>query len=389
MRVVSLFIFISFYANALKAQISSSSTVSVLDSIAKNIPEIACKNVQDLGKYINTNFSSEDEKVRAIYLWITTHIDYDVNNLFIAKPNEKRIDKITKTLKTRKVVCEHYALLFNELCNKCNIPSYIIEGLTKQNGLNEYLAHAWSAAYINQQWWLYDATWGAGYVRDGKYYRKQNEKFYKVSPETFIETHMPFDYLWQFLHYPISYKEFYELQTTQNISRPYYNFNDAIALYEKQNRAEQLEGIIYRISKQPVQNGLIFNRLTYFKREAQYIVSNKAGDHYNEAVALYNTAIKYSNAFIAYRNKQFNTIKTDEAIQQLLDKAVNKLNEAKDLLEKYEMPDEQLRKLKTQLAKTMLKQKANLDEQQSWLTQYFSKDKSARKAMFYLKKVKK
>ena len=59
MRVVSLFIFISFYANALKAQISSSSTVSVLDSIAKNIPEIACKNVQDLGKYINTNFSSE------------------------------------------------------------------------------------------------------------------------------------------------------------------------------------------------------------------------------------------------------------------------------------------------------------------------------------------
>ncbi len=73
---------------------------------------------------------------------------------------EKKEDKIAKPLKTRKGICENYADLFNDICLKSGIKSYVIEGYTKVNGFTEYILHAWCAAVIDSSWFLFDSNMG-------------------------------------------------------------------------------------------------------------------------------------------------------------------------------------------------------------------------------------
>lgn len=44
---------------------------------------------------------------------------------------------------------------------------------------------------------------------------------------------MPFDYLWQFLNYPVTNQEFYEGKMSQNKSKRYFNYKDSLIAYKK------------------------------------------------------------------------------------------------------------------------------------------------------------
>ena len=121
---------------------------------------------------------------------------------------KKRRKQNKKTLKTKKGICADYSILFHEIASLTGIKSFVIEGYTKQNGKIDVLSHAWCAAKINNEWYLFDPTWGSGYVNNNKYTRKINNLYYKVAPSQMISSHMPFDYLWQFLTYPITNQEF-------------------------------------------------------------------------------------------------------------------------------------------------------------------------------------
>jgi transglutaminase/protease-like cytokinesis protein 3 len=61
-----------------------------------------------------------------------------------------------------------------------------------------------------------DPTWGAGHVQNNKYVRKLDDSYFKADPEKLIQTHHPYDPLWQFLYYPISEQEFYNGNTLFN-----------------------------------------------------------------------------------------------------------------------------------------------------------------------------
>ena len=64
--------------------------------------------------------------------------------------------------------------------------------------------HAWNAVYINDTWWLLDATWGAGYVDDNKNFVFQySEHYFLTDPNQFIYDHFPENKEWQFLEHPI------------------------------------------------------------------------------------------------------------------------------------------------------------------------------------------
>src|SRR5690606_15072866 len=91
------------------------------------------------------------------------------------------------------------------------------------------------------------------------------------------------------------------------------------------------------------------------------------------------------NNYISYYNKQFTPKKADQEIQKMLDDPENKLKSANaifTLLEKeypgYVNNNTGNSKLVTDLSKMVA-------EQQSWLAKYFSKNKLARKSMFYNK----
>jgi transglutaminase/protease-like cytokinesis protein 3 len=69
-------------------------------------------------------------------------------------------------------------------------------------------------AKIDGSWYIFDPTWGAGYVN--KYFiKKLNNAYFKVEPAQIIASHIPFDYLWQFLNYPITNGEFMKAKPSQ------------------------------------------------------------------------------------------------------------------------------------------------------------------------------
>lgn len=58
--------------------------------------------------------------------------------------------------------------------------------------------HSWTVIKIEGQWWLFDFTWGAGYVsKDRKFIWDYNEHYFMTEPELFILDHFPKDYEWQ------------------------------------------------------------------------------------------------------------------------------------------------------------------------------------------------
>jgi hypothetical protein len=81
--------------------------------------------------YINANFKTETDKIRAVLL-DSINISYDVPGMFDLNVNETVPEKIAKALKEKRSLCS-LCCRFNDLA-KVGIQSYIIEGYTKQYG---------------------------------------------------------------------------------------------------------------------------------------------------------------------------------------------------------------------------------------------------------------
>jgi transglutaminase/protease-like cytokinesis protein 3 len=207
---MKLTIFIVLFIMSLQtvfAQKPAVNEYASIDKIALQLPDSLAKTTDQIATYINSNFKTDKDKSRAIFIWVASNIQYDIDNMFAINFYEKDEDKISKPLQTRKGICENYASLFTDICLKSGLKSFRIEGYTKQNGFTDYIPHAWSAALIDTTWFLFDPTWGSGYVNGGKFFKKINNDYFKADPLNLIKSHMPFDYLWQFLNYPITNQE--------------------------------------------------------------------------------------------------------------------------------------------------------------------------------------
>jgi transglutaminase/protease-like cytokinesis protein 3 len=387
MKKLKLLIFSFFLVQISLAQKAIVNEFATIDTKALRLPDSLTRTTTDISKYIIANFKTDQEKTRAIFIWVASNIQYDIDNMFAINFYESKEEKIAKPLKTRKGICENYAGLFSDICSKSNIKSFVIEGYTKQNGFADYIPHAWCAAFIDNSWFMFDPTWGSGYINGGKFYKRINNEYYKASPSTLIKSHMPFDYLWQFLNYPITNQEFYEGKTIQNKSKPFFNYPDSIKVYEEQNHINQLISSAYRVEKNGVKNSLVFDRLQHLKLEIENDVQNRIINLYNSAAANYNEGINEFNNFIQYRNKQFTPVKPDADIQKMIDTVNTSLEEAKNKLSQINNPNANTMALISQLNKSIVEASTHVKEQQEWLTLYFSKGKSKRKSMFYERKI--
>ena len=189
-------------------------------------------NYKELAIKLTYRFVNEEDKARAIYVWITDNIKYDWNKfqnnlkgrgryhikgrtkaeilLKKKKINEKRINTV---FRTGKGICEDYSMLFKAMCDEIGLKSIIINGKIKVNPNNignfpNRSSHAWNAVKINNKWRLVDATWGSGYVRSGVFYKKFEDRFFMTEPEIFILNHFPDDPKWQLLEKQVSKQEF-------------------------------------------------------------------------------------------------------------------------------------------------------------------------------------
>jgi Transglutaminase-like superfamily len=381
MRKIVLLIFTFGFSIGLIAQ--KNNNFSSIDKIILQIPDSLTISTQGLASYISSNYSNQNDKSRAIFIWIAKNIQYDIENMFALNFYQNTNEIIDKALRTRKGICMNYAELFNDIANKVGIKSYVVSGYTKQNGFVDYIPHAWCVANIDSVWYIFDPTWGSGYIEDSKFIKKVNNYFFKTKPEQIVKSHMPFDPLWQLLNYPITNQEFYEGKTQINVKKQYFNFIDTLSIYEKQSEIERLISSSIRIEKNGVKNSLVFDRLQHNKREIEYYNNKRIIDQYNSATNSYNIGINLLNIFINYRNNQFTPKKPDSEIKLMVDTVDTSFKLSREQLNNIKNPDSNTSSMITQLNKSIDNATVNLNEQKTFLEKYFKTGKLFRKSLFY------
>ncbi|MEZ4874286.1 MAG: transglutaminase domain-containing protein [Flavobacteriaceae bacterium] len=211
-----------FLLLALVSSFSFSQEYERVDATIQLYPKTV-RNAEDLSRFITRDFSSEEDKVRAIYSWLITNVSYHPSEYKMfnysfknfrernQKEEKTRSKIIDRTLQTGWAVCEGYAFVFEKLCQLQGIENYLIQGDTKSHfndiGRPFKKNHLWNAAKIDGQWYLFDATWGAGKF-NGEFVKEPSYFFYKTPPEQLIKSHYPEMAEDTFLTTPIMFSAF-------------------------------------------------------------------------------------------------------------------------------------------------------------------------------------
>jgi len=195
-------------------------------AIDSKVESIHVAKADTLAKQLALLGKTDREKVRAIYRWITTHIDYNVMPIgrgkkkphsFYNEPEDSSAalpslnERVAaKVLNTGVAFCEGYSRLFKTLCDHAGIKAEIIYGYARTNNNRRFAVnHTWNSVYIDSSWYLLDVTWASGFVSYGnEYIRQYNDFYFLTPPNEFIREHYPEDLQWTLLKDPPVYREF-------------------------------------------------------------------------------------------------------------------------------------------------------------------------------------
>jgi Transglutaminase-like superfamily len=195
-------------------------------AIDNKVGSIAVAKTDELAKQLSSLGKTDREKVRAIFRWITEHIDYNVMPIgrgkkkphsFYNEPDDSNIalpplnERVaSKVLNTRVAFCEGYSRLFKTLCDHAGIKAEVIYGYARTNSNRRFAVnHTWNSVFIDSSWYLLDVTWASGVVSYGnEYIRQYNDFYFLTPPSDFIRDHYPEDLRWTLLKEPPVYREF-------------------------------------------------------------------------------------------------------------------------------------------------------------------------------------
>jgi transglutaminase/protease-like cytokinesis protein 3 len=220
------FISIGFFT-LICAQIYAQSNPD-LDRVDRFVSGIKPAPPAQLARGLTEPFTTEIEKVRAIFRWITLNITYgsgqamnkrDKINLPaedtspVYKPLNERIAEAV--IARRWAVCDGYARLFKTLCDYAGIKAEVISGYVRAEpdriGYKFNTNHTWNAVFIDSTWKLLDVTWASGYCIYGgsDYLQHYNDIYFLTPPEEFVRDHYPENPQWTLLPKAPLLQEYY------------------------------------------------------------------------------------------------------------------------------------------------------------------------------------
>ena len=352
-----------------------------VDKIALKIPDSLTTSSKDIADYINTLALSDENKLRVIYIWITRNIQYDTEKKYSFGQDSTEI--IAKTLNSREGVCTNYAELYSNIANKVGVKSNIIQGYTIQNGQVDYNPHSWCVSIIDSSWYIFDPTWGSGFIQNSKFIPHIDDNYFKMSPDRAIKTHMPFDPLWQLLNYPISNPEFCNKDMDLKNENILFNFNDALKIYEKQSDIERLISKRGRIANNGINSFLIFTIIQQLDAQITNYYLENSYRKYDLALHVYKEGIYMLNRFIEHRNDYFLPNNGDLYLKQKLDDIENSFAESMVNLESIDKPNLKLERSIGQLYKSIYAIMENVNEHRLFLDKFMKTPKKDRMSLFY------
>jgi len=370
MMFISLFVFSVGLLNA-----QEFNEYRGIDGLVLNIPDSQTNSTDSIAGYVKSHFDGELNKIRAIYVWVTTNLKYDKDSSNIINSEINPGARITVALRRRKGVCENFAAIFNDICLKTGLTSVVINGYTKQGGAVDKTGHSWCAVSTNKNWYLCDPTWDAG--------NSMYSKYFMIQPIEFIESHMPYDPLWQLLNYPITHEQFYTGRIFNKTGIPYFNFSDSVTAYSQMDSLHKLQSTALRIQNYGLHNPRVKDNYNYIKMNIEMINQDKDLNLYNSSVADLNEVTAILNNFIEYRNKQFTPEKTDEELQALLDGVDKKIDSSLKKLDEVDKSKATLTLGTDEIRNRLNVLLEKINDQKVFLDRYLTTAKNDRKSLFY------
>ena len=249
------------------------------DSVAALYPNHSLQNLPALARKLTGSLTTEQEKFRSIYSWISQNIgnDYefytrnkkkreklDDNPEALKEWNEKfRTRVFTKLLKEHKTVCTGYAYLMRELSYHAGLTAVIVDGYgrTSQSNIGGkgYANHSWNAIQIDGEWYLCDATWSSGALnlQERTFVKKFDDVYFMADPSLFVFNHFPLDSSWMLLEDKPTLDQFLNGPLVYSGVHRYHVQPKSPATFEVAASKDQM--VLFRISKNNEENG---NRIT-------------------------------------------------------------------------------------------------------------------------------
>ena len=342
---------------------------------AVQIPNAQTYSTTAIAGYIQQNYKTDAEKLNAIYGWVITNIRYDADSMYPINWSLEADEKIAATLRRRKGVCDNYASLFTDIAAKSGFAAFAVSGYTKQSGFVTRAGHSWSAVCLQGRWFLCDPTWDIG--------NSSSPKYFLVSPEEFIETHMPFDPLWQLLEYPVTEREFRQGRYLIKSHQPLFNYTDTAKTFLAMDSLQQLRSANLRTKLAGIETERRKEWVDYNQMKIAIIYGEKDMNLYNAAVADLNQANGVFNDFVNYRNTRFMPARTDAVVaamllpvKGLLASAAAKLDQTGGAVENFQYDTGSIKARIDSLV-------ARLQEQQLFLNRYLASPLAERDKLFY------
>lgn len=205
--------FIFLLLNSVFLNYTFAQKISEVDKIVAKYPN-KFVSTEKLAERIETDFSSDYDKARAIYSWMAFNIKYDYST-FLNPPKSQGFSYSTEAEKQRKIkalndkmlqkafasriaVCEGFTALYQHLAELVGLKSEIIRGDSKTRladiGRKTTSSnHAWNIVLIDRKWRLVDVTWGQGYYdsNKGKMVNDFTPVYFDTDPDYFFAKHFP------------------------------------------------------------------------------------------------------------------------------------------------------------------------------------------------------
>lgn len=156
------------------------------------------------------NKTSEYQKVRAIFRWIETNIEFDTHSYQTGHfpPQHPLV-----VYQSKRALSKGMADLFTILCQNNDIECRSLKGYTKGFDASKEKkgnpGSYWNVVRIDGYWYLLDISMCAGKFVEGKYVKNYTEEYFLPPPTEFIKTHLPGHASWQLLENHVALEDFY------------------------------------------------------------------------------------------------------------------------------------------------------------------------------------
>lgn len=226
-------LYILFYLPCiLVAQLSDFKTIDFTkaDEKAAQYQGASLDNLPVLSYNLTNSLTTEVEKFRALYTWVCNNIE---NDYYASEKNSSKRKKwykdslqlakwdtfftkesFEKLKNEKKTVCTGYAYLIQEMSQFAGLKCEIINGYGRTTTKNiQKLSipnHSWNAVYLNNKWYLCDATWSSGFFdwEASHFLANFNGTYFLADPILFAKDHYPLDRKWLLTPIPITIDDF-------------------------------------------------------------------------------------------------------------------------------------------------------------------------------------